>query len=92
MIFVRLYMVKDKIHMSARAFINNVLLRAACATVLAFILPAIVCLVQPDSFWRLLEVCVVSVIGSLLAIYYGGMNAFERNYVTNVVRCRWKKK
>lgn len=92
MIFVRLYMVKDKIHMSAWAFINNVLLRAACATVLAFILPAIVCLVQPDSFWRLLEVCVVSVIGSLLAIYYGGMNDFERNYVTNVVRCRWKKK
>lgn len=73
------------IHLSIRAFVTNVLLKAFWVTVLAFIAPAAICFLQPDSFLRLVEVCGVSVVCSLVAIYLAGMNEFERTYVKGIV-------
>lgn len=88
MIFVRLYMAKDKIHLSAWDFVNNVLLRSACTTVFAFLLPGLLCVFQVDSILRMLEVCFVSVLGSLLAIYFVGLDKLEREFANNMIRRR----
>ena len=88
MIFVRLYMAKDKIHLSAWDFFNKGLLRSACTTVFAFLLPGLLCVFQADSILRMLEVCFVSVLGSLLAIYFVGLDKLEREFVNNMIRRR----
>lgn len=88
MIFVRLYMTKDKIHLSAWDFVNKVLLRSACTTVFAFLLPGLLCVFQADSILRMLEVCFVSVLGSLLAIYFVGLDKLEREFANNMIRRR----
>lgn len=88
MIFVRLYMAKDKIHLSAWDFVNKVLLRSACTTVFAFLLPGLLCVFQADSILRMLEVCFVSVLGSLLAIYFVGLDKLEREFANNMIRRR----
>ena len=85
MVFVRLFIVRNLIHLSIRAFVTNVLLKAAWVTVLAFIAPVAICLFQSDSILRLVEVCGVSVVCSLVAIYLAGMNEFERTYVKGIV-------
>ena len=84
-------MAKEKVRMSAWDYINKVLLKSAYTTILAFLLPGLLCLLFPDSFLRLVEVCVASVFGSLLAIYFAGMDKFEREFVVNMIRRRVSK-
>lgn len=81
-------MAKDKIHLSAWDFVNKVFLRSACTTVFAFLLPGLLCVFQADSILRMLEVCFVSVLGSLLAIYFVGLDKLEREFVNNMIRRR----
>ncbi len=88
MIFVRLYMARDKIRLSARAFIYNVLFKAASVTLLAFILPSVICLLQQNTIQRLVEVCVVSMFGTLIAIFWVGMNKMERDYLLKAIKKR----
>ena len=89
MIFVRLHMAKEKVRLSAWDYTSNVLLKAFWVTVIAFVAPVAICLFQPDSFFRLVEVCGVSVVCSLVAIYVAGMNEFERNYVKGIISKRF---
>lgn len=88
MIFVRLHMAKEKVRLSAWDYTSNVLLKAFWVTVIAFVVPVSICLFQSDSILRLVEVCGVSVVCSLVAIYLAGMNEFERNYVKGIVAKR----
>lgn len=85
MVFVRLYVVKGLIHLSVRAYVKNVLLRVASVTIIAYTIPAAICVLQSDSFLRLLEICVLSVISSLLTVYFVGLSDLERNYAKNIV-------
>lgn len=88
MIFVRLYMAKDKIRLSAWTFIYNVLFKAASVTLLAFILPSIICLLQQNTILRLVEVCVAGLLGTLIAIFWVGMNKIERDYLLKAIKRR----
>lgn len=85
MVFVRLYVVKGLIHLSVRAYVKNVLLRVASVTIIAYAVPTAICVLQSDSFLRLLEICVLSVISSLLTVYFVGLSDLERNYAKNIV-------
>lgn len=85
MVFVRLYVVKGLIHLSVRAYVKNVLLRVASVTIIAYTIPTAICVLQSDSFLRLLEICVLSVISSLLTVYFVGLSDLERNYAKNIV-------
>ena len=89
MIFVRLHMAKEKVRLSAWDYTSNVLLKALWVTVIAFVVPVAICFLQPDSILRLVEVCCVSVVCSLVAIYVAGMNEFERNYVKGIISKRF---
>lgn len=85
MVFVRLYVVKGLIHLSVRAYVKNVLLRVASVTIIAYTVPTAICVLQSDSFLRLLEICVLSVISSLLTVYFVGLSDLERNYAKNII-------
>ena len=85
MVFVRLYVVKGLIHLSVRAFVQKVLLRVVSVTIIAYIIPTAICVLQPDSVLRLLEICVVSLISSLLTVYFVGLSDLERNYAKDII-------
>lgn len=92
LIFARILIVKGMIHMSGWAYINNVLLKALFVTIISYILPTIIYLFQEPSIWRLLEICIASVICTLSAIYYVGMNTSERDFAINILKKKLKRK
>lgn len=85
MVFVRLYVVKGLIHLSVRAYVKNVLWRVASVTIIAYTVPTAICVLQSDSFLRLLEICVLSVLSSLLTVYFVGLSDLERNYAKDII-------
>lgn len=92
MVFAKIHIVARKIHMSRILFINEVLLKALAVSVISLILPTVICLVQTDSIIRLFEVCVVSLLSTLASIWTVGMNKYERGYLLNVMRERFRGK
>lgn len=86
MVFVRLHIVKRLVGLSVRAYVHNVLLKVARVTVIAYILPLGILFLQVDSILRLVEICLVSVISSLLTIYLIGLSDFERKYVKDILQ------
>lgn len=86
MIFVKIHIVARKIHMSRSLFINEVLLKALVVSFFSLILPTVICIMQPDSLIRLLEVCIVSLISSTASIWAVGMNKRERFFILNIIR------
>lgn len=92
LIFARILIVKGMIRMSGWAYVNNVLLKALFVTIISYILPTIIYLFQEPSIWRLLVICIVSVICTLSAIYYVGMNTSEREFAINMLKKKFKRK
>lgn len=88
LMFLRLYLIKDKIYLSAREYMKAVYLRVFPVTLVAAALPGFVCLVQEDSFWRLLEVGALSVVTTPAAAYFLGLTRHEREKVTETIKSR----
>ena len=91
MIFVRLYMVKDLIQMSAWAYIKEVFLRVLVVGIASFILPFIITRLQDDSILRLAEVMVVSVGFSVISILTLGMKKDEKEMVFGFLRSKFHR-
>lgn len=79
--FVRLWMLRSMIRISARAFLKNVYLNVIVCSVIAFILPYVVNHFLPQNLYSFLLVCAVSVISACTSIYYVGLNKPEKNMV-----------
>lgn len=91
MIFVRLYMVKDLINLSAWTYVKEVFLRVAIVGAFALLFPLLITFFQEDSILRLFEVCVLSVISSLGSILLFGMKNDEREIVYGFIRKKFTK-
>lgn len=91
MIFARIYLVKDKIHMSAGAFVREVLLKASYVTIASLIIPVVICIYQKDSLARLFLVCITSIPITILCVYVFGMNQNERSFILNFLKKRFIK-
>lgn len=92
MIFAKIKLVKDKIYMSGYAYVRNVLLKALGVTILSIIIPLLICFIQEDSVFRLIEVSIISLLCTLAFIYYVGMSRFERDYCKDIVRKKYSRK
>ena len=92
MIFAKIKLVKDKIYMSGYAYVRNVLLKALAVTILAILIPLLICIIQEDSVFRLIEVCILSFFCTLIFVYYVGMSSFERNYCLGIIRNKLRRK
>ena len=92
MIFARIFVVKDMIHMSGWAYVNNVLAKALYVTIISLILPLIIRLLQPMSIWRLIEICIVCFLCTPSAIFFVGMNKEEQRYIIEMLKKKFVKK
>jgi O-antigen/teichoic acid export membrane protein len=90
MIFVKVKMVAGKIHMSGWDYVRSVLLKTFLVTVLSLVIPLGLCLFQDDSIWRLVEICVISPLCTLLSVWFVGMNKLEKDYIFGFVKKRFK--
>lgn len=86
LIFVRLYMIKDLIHISAWMYVKEVLFRVAIVCAFALFFPFVVTYSQEDSVFRLLSVCFVSFISSLCCIFLLGMKREEKTIIKIMIR------
>lgn len=80
MIFAKIKLVKNEIYMSGFAYVRKVLLKALSVTILALIIPLLICFIQEDSVLRLIEISVISFFCTLVTVYYVGMSSNEKEY------------
>lgn len=92
LLFVKTYLLKGKINgFSIRLFVNKVVINSFVTTVIASILPTLLWLWMADGFVRVATTCVVSVVSTMLAIYYVGCNQSERESMKNKLAAVKKK-
>ena len=91
MIFVRLYMVKELIHMSAWSYVKEVFLRVAIVGFFAVLIPLLITHFCEDSVIRLLAVCVSSVVCVIGSVLLFGMKKDERTLVFAFIRKKFAK-
>lgn len=81
LIFVRLYLVKDYIHLFPMKYIKEVMLPYVPVVIVAFSVPFSITMYMSESITRLLVVCASSVIITTSAIYLLGLTKAERVFV-----------
>lgn len=85
-LFVRIYLVKDLIQLPWKSFLTDVYLRVLLVSLAAGILPFILCQLQPESAWRLIEVMVASVLSVAASVYFIGLNQGEKEIAQGYIR------
>ena len=86
LMFLRLFLIKDLISLKAVVYIKEVYLKVLIVSVVAFIIPSVICLLQQDSIWRLVEICVVSFISTAFSTYLFGLNYSERSKIVSLLK------
>ena len=92
LIFVRLFIVKDYIHISASMYVRNVIGRSICTLIFALPLPWVFHSLIDNSILRLVTVSLVSAICSIGAIWSIGINRMERGLITSAIRNKFRVK
>lgn len=88
LMFLRLYLIKDLIKMSGRAFFSEVYVKSAVVTVFAAILPLTLMFIMPDGFLRLITIGLVSAVSTVWSVYAFGFTIEEKAMVVNFA---WNK-
>lgn len=83
---VMLFIIRPLIQLSIREYVMEVFIRAGVVSVLAAIPSYLTYRFLPENFWTLLVVCFVSVIVSVLFIYFLGLNKSEKDMVLSHVK------
>lgn len=91
MIFVRLYMVKDLIHMSAWRYVKEVFVRVAIVGTFTTLIPLLITFSQEDSVKRFIGVCLSSIISGMGSVLLLGMKKDERALVFTFIRKKFVK-
>lgn len=85
-LFARLWFLRSMIKLPARVFLKKVYLNVIVVTIIACIPPAL-CYFFMDQGWiRLIVLCFVSVISSVIAIYFVGCTQGERYLVKEYIK------
>lgn len=91
-LFLKIFLVKKKIHLSFRDYVSNVLLRILVVTFVAVIVPIGMHIIAPSSsVFRLLINCFVGVIYTAACSFFIGMNSRERSYILDKVKVSLNK-
>lgn len=92
LLFVRLYLLHDMVGLSMMKYVREVLFKIFPVIVLAFIIPGVICYLQPPSVLRLIEVCITSGICTMMLIYAFGLDKDEKTFVISKMKFFIKKK
>ena len=90
MIFVRLYLVKDFINLSAREYVKEVFFRVFIVSTFSISIPFLVSCILNDSIYRLILICIISVICSIISIMLFGMKTDEKELVIGFIRRKFR--
>lgn len=91
LLFVKIKIVKDFIHITYSSFIHNVLVKAFGVVLCSFPIPVFLFFNTNESFVRLFLVTIVSVFSTVFSVYVVGMNKAERNFVLVYFRSKIRK-
>ena len=86
LIFVRIYLVKDLIHLPWQTYTKEVVLKTLLIACLAAVIPYGLYSIMPESILRLFLVVVFSWFSVVLLVYSIGVNPTERIYLLGIVR------
>lgn len=90
LMFLRLYLIKDLIKMNGKQFVSEVYVKSAVVTIFAIITPLLLMFVMPDGLLRLITMCVVSALSTMVSVYIFGFTSDEKTMIVNFARNRIK--
>jgi len=88
LMFLRLYLIKDLIFLKAREYAKAVYMRVFPVSLIASVVPILICCFFEDSIWRFFVVSFVCICCSSVCIFYLGLERHERSFVVEQVRKR----
>lgn len=86
LIFIRLYLAKDLIHLSPWKYVKDVMIPYLPVVAVAFAIPLTITMIRSEGVVRLLMVCACSVVVTSLSAYYLGLSFSERLFVNGIIR------
>ena len=86
LIFIRIYLVKELIHMKWQRYVYDVCFICFIVTIVALIIPFLIYYIQSSSMLRLIEVSVTSFVSSICTIYMLGLKKNERREIIKVIK------
>ena len=86
LIFVRLFIVTRQIGMPRALFAKEVFLKIIPVTIFSAVVPLLLMCGLPPSIWRLLAVCVSSVLCVAVSVYLTGLTAGEKIFIVRKLR------
>lgn len=87
-VFLRLSIAHAKIRLPIRQFVRLVIWRSGCVIVWGSVIPFCILLLMPMGIVRFLVVCCVSLLSSLVSIYFQGLDLYERQFVKEKIRVK----
>lgn len=96
LVFVRLYIAKGLLNFPVRLYLTDVMLRILMVSAISFILPLLVIYNIEEGFFRLCLTCIAALFSTALTIWVFGLQAMERQKITNrvdkiVLQSKFKK-
>ena len=82
---VSMYLLRKIFKYSYKEYVSKVILPCFLFSVVAPILPTMIHLIMKESFGRLVIVCIVSVVSSLILIYFIIMTKSEKIFVRRLI-------
>lgn len=89
LMFLRLFLIKDLIHMRMKVFVMEVYLKIAMVTFTALVIPVIICFIQTDSLVRLFDISILGTLSVALSVYYLGLSVNERTKIIHYIKNRF---
>lgn len=80
-LFLRLLFLRKMVGLSMKWYLYKVCGNVLCVTLAAAILPGLLYIQIPEGWIRFLIICIVSILCTMISIYYIGCNTNERNFI-----------
>ncbi len=85
-LFVRIYMLRPMIGLSSNNYICKVYVNVCIVSIIATIIPLIISQLLAEGWKSFIVLTTISMLSSVLTIYYVGCNQIERTYIVSKVR------
>lgn len=89
--FVCLYLVNKQFNIGLRTYFNQIIIRCVALVFLAPIVPCLIHLFVPSSYFRLVLLTILSVIYSVCIVYYCMFDKQERTFIKQIVKSKLNK-
>lgn len=86
----RLFLLHSMIGMPVKDFIHKVIIRAMVVSFISFLIPSIIhCFIDFDGIFKLILVVIISLLSTIVTIYYAGLTDNEKNFVYKAIKSKF---